>query len=79
MADFIISVILASGTQFFTSYDIGILGYVAGIILLYFSIIGELRFVDEESGLYNSGYLAYLFDMALAGKNDTRSALILEA
>ena len=75
----IISVILASGTQFFTSYDIGILGYVAGIILLYFSIIGELRFVDEESGLYNSGYLAYLFDMALAGKNDTRSALILEA
>ncbi len=74
----IVSVVLASGTQFFTSYDIGILGYVAGIILLYFSIIGELRFVDEETGLYNRGYLSYLFDMALAGKNDTHSALILE-
>ena len=30
----ILCVALASGTQFFTSYDIGILGYTAGIILL---------------------------------------------
>ena len=74
----IVSVLLASGTQFFTPYDIGILGYVAGITLLYFSMIGEFRFVDEESGLYNRGYLAYLFDMAMAGKNDTSSALVLE-
>ena len=75
----IISVIVASGTQFFTPYDIGILGYVAGLMLLHLSIAGEYRFVDEESGLYNRGYLAYLFDLALAGKNDTCSVLILEA
>ena len=74
----IISMVLAAGTQFFTPYDIGILGYVAGIVLLYASVASELRFMDEESGMYNKGYLAYLFDMALAGKNDTQSALILE-
>ena len=74
----ILCVALASGTQFFTSYDIGILGYTAGIILLYFSILGEYRFMDEESGMYNRGYLAHLFDLAMAGKSDTHSALILE-
>ncbi len=75
----ILSIVVASGSQFFTPYDIGILGFVMGITLLYFSTIGEIRFVDEESGLYNTGYLAYLFDLAVAGKNDTHSALILEA
>ena len=74
----IVSIALASSTQFFAPYDIGILGYVMGITLLYFSIIGEIRFVDEESGLYNKEYMNYLFDMALAGKNDPHSALILE-
>ena len=74
----IVSIALASSTQFFAPYDIGVLGYVTGITLLFFSVIGEIRFVDEESGLYNRAYMAYLFDMALAGKNDTRSALILE-
>ena len=74
----IVSVVLASGTQFFTPYDIGILGYVAGITLLCFSMFSEYRYVDEESGMYNRGYLAYLFDVALAGKSDTNSALILE-
>ncbi|MBQ6373865.1 MAG: serine/threonine-protein phosphatase [Clostridia bacterium] len=75
----ILSIILASGTQFFAPYDIGVLGQVTGLTLLYFSMIGELRFVDEGSQMYNRRYLAYLFDMALAGKNDTHSALILEA
>ena len=74
----IVCVVLASGTQFFTPYDIGILGYVAGIILLCFSMFGEYRYIDEESGMYNRGYLAYLFDLAIAGKGDTNSALILE-
>ena len=74
----IVSVLLASGTQFIAPYDIGILGYVIGITLLYFSLVSEIRFVDGESGLYNSGYMAYLFDMAIAGKNDFHSALILE-
>ena len=60
----IISMMLASGTQFFLPYDIGILGYVIGITLLYFSMISEIRYVDEESRLYNRGYLTYLFEMA---------------
>ena len=75
----IISIAVFSSAQFFAPYDIGILGYVIGITLLYFSMISEFRYVDEESGLYNTGYLAYLYDLALAGKNDTRSALVLEA
>ncbi len=75
----IVSVIIASGTQFFTPYDIGILGYMAGVTMLCFSIIGEYRLVDEESGLYHKGYLSYLFDMAAAGKSDIHSALLLQA
>ena len=74
----ILSILLASGTQLFAPYDIGILGYVIGIVLLCFSVIGEYRFVDEESGVYNRGYLTYLFDMAMAGKNNLRSVLIME-
>ena len=75
----IVSIALASSTQFFAPYDIGILGYVMGITMLYFSIIGEIRFVDEQTGLYNKEYLSYLFDTALAGKNDVHSALTIEA
>ena len=74
----IISILLASGTQLFAPYDIGILGYVIGIVLLSFSVISEYRFMDEESGVYSRGYLACLFDMALAGKNDIHSVLIME-
>ncbi len=73
-----ISVLLVACTRFFLPYDLGILGYVTGVSLLYFSMISEIRFVDEESELYNKGYLAYLYDMAVVGKNDAHSALILE-
>lgn len=75
----ILSVALAVSVQFFTPYQIDVLGFVIGVTLLYFSMVSEFRFVDEESGLYNRGYLAYLFDLALAGKNNERSALILDA
>ena len=44
----IVSIAVASGTQFFAPYDIGILGYVMGITLLYFSILGEIRFVLDK-------------------------------
>ena len=74
----IVSVFAALLPQFFTPYSTGIIGYVIGMTLLYFSMVTELRFVDVESGLYNTGYLAYLFDLAMAGKNDTHSALALE-
>ncbi len=74
----ILSIMFASGITVFTPYDTGILGYVIGIILLSFSLVGEFRFVDEGSGLFNRGYLPHLFNMALDGKIDIRSALILE-
>ena len=64
--------------QSFISYDIGVLGFVVGITLLYFSMVNEMHFVDEESGMYNRAYLGYLFDMALAGKSSISSAMILE-
>ena len=75
----VVFVVVASVPQFFTRYDIGILWFAVGVVLVYFSMISEIRFVDEESELYNRSYLAYLFDMAIAGKNEVRSALILEA
>ncbi len=75
----IVSILLASGTQLFAPYDIGILGYVIGLTLLYYTLIGENRFVDEESELYNKGFLLYLLDLALSGQYDARSALILNA
>ena len=78
-APIIVPVLLASSVQLFSPYDIGALGQAIGIFFLYFSIIGELRFVDEESGLYNRGYLIYLYDLALTGKADAQSAVILEA
>ena len=75
----LVSVTLASGTQFFTPYDIGILGYVSGIILLYYSMSISLHFMDTESELYNREYLAYLMSMAAAGTYNAQSALILDA
>ena len=75
----ILSVALAVSVQFFSPYQIDVLGFVIGVTLLYFSMASEFRYVDEESGLYNRGYLAYLFDLALAGKNNERSALIMDA
>lgn len=75
----IISVVLAYSVSLFTPYQIDVLGFVTGVTLLYFSMASEFRFVDEESGLYNRGYLAYLFDLAMAGKNNLRSALIIDA
>ena len=61
----ILSVSLAVSVQFFSPYQIDVLGFVIGVTLLYFSMVSEFRFVDEESGLYNRGYLAYLFDFLI--------------
>ena len=65
--------------QFFLPYQTDVLGFAIGALLLYFSMADELRFQDEESGLYNQGFLSFLFDRAMVEKNNTRSALILEA
>ena len=67
------------GLQFFLPYQADVLGFAMGALLLYFSMAEEILYLDEESGLYNSGLLSYLFNPATAGKNETRSALILEA
>ena len=74
----LLSIVFATGITVMTHYDVGILGYVIGIILLCFSLITQYRFEDRESGLYNRSYLAYLFNMALAGKSEFRSALMME-
>ena len=74
----LVAVILTTATQFFTPYNIGVLGFAIGMTLLYFSIINEERFMDEDSGLYNKGYLSYLTELAMSGKSNMRSALILE-
>ena len=76
----IVSFVMIGGlSQFFIKYDVGALGFAIGVTLFYFSLISEIRYVDEESGLYNRSYMSYLFDMALAGKSDVKSALVLEA
>ena len=75
----IMFILLAALPRFLPRYDAGALGLAAGVYLTYFSMIDEFRYLDEESGLYNRGYLACLLDMAVSGKNDVRFALLLEA
>ena len=74
----LLSVELGVVVQFFLPYQTDVLGFAIGATLLYFSMADELRYLDEESGLYNAGMLNYLADRALAGKDVTRSALIVE-
>ena len=70
---------LGVSVQFFLPFQTDALGFAIGAALLYFSMADELRYLDEESGLYNDNFLPYSFDRAVAGKNDTRSALVLKA
>ena len=70
---------LGVGVQFFLPYQTDVLGFAIGAALLYFSMADELRYLDEESGLYNDSFLPYSFDRAVAGKTNARSALVLEA
>lgn len=75
----IISVFVALIPQYLTPFGTGIMGFVVGITLLYFSMVDEFRYLDEESQFYNRRFLSFVFDRTLAGKNDKRSALIVEA
>ena len=75
----VIPVALGVSVQFFLPYQADVLGFAIGALLLYFSMSDEIRFQDEESGLYNVKLLAHIVDPALAGKHEVRSALILEA
>ena len=75
----LLPVVLGVAVQFYIPIQTDVLGFAIGAALLYVSMADEIRFLDEESGLYNRGFLALLFDLTLAGKTDTHSALILEA
>ena len=78
VAPMIIPVFLGVTVQFFLPYQTDVLGFSIGMVLLYFSMTDELRFIDDESGLYNSGLLTYIFDHAFNRKNQVRSALSIE-
>ena len=56
-----------------------VLGLCIGIILLYFSMADEFRFLDKESQLYNRRFLSYLIAESMRGKKIINSALVLEA
>lgn len=75
----IVMITLSGLAQFVIRYDLTCLGEAACALMLYFSMIGEYRFVDDRSGLYNRGYLTYLTEAAMNGKAEIRGALILEA
>ena len=64
--------------QFFLPCQADFLGFAIGALLTYTYMAEMLDCLDEESGLYNKRFLTYLFDRAMAGRNDTRSVLILE-
>ncbi len=70
--------IIAVLPQYFTPYNTGISGYVVGAMLVYFSIISENYYLDEESGLYNKKFLTLLVNTAAKEKKRARSALLLE-
>ena len=74
----ILSVVLAISLKFFLPYEIDILGFVIGLALLYFSMISEFRFIDEESGMFSKRYLTNIMDIALSDQRVFRSALIFE-
>ena len=74
----LLPVVLGTALQFFLPYQTDILGFAVGALLLYSSMAQEIRCQDEESGMYNKNFLAYLCDLVLAGRSKVHSALILE-
>ena len=75
----IISIVVALIPQYFSPYGTGILGFVGGLTLLYFSMVDEFRYLDEESGLYNKSFLSFFSDQTLSEKIHANSALIMES
>ena len=74
----LVPIIFGMTTKYLIPCEADVLGFAIGIMLLYSTIMDEIRCLDEESGLYNKNFLAYLIDLSLSGKYDARSALILE-
>ncbi|MCR4764242.1 MAG: PP2C family protein-serine/threonine phosphatase [Lachnospiraceae bacterium] len=59
-------------------YQADVLGFAVGAMLVYLSMAEELLYLDPESGMYNSRFLNYLCDLAMIGRFDARSAMVLE-
>ena len=74
----LLPIVLGTALQFFFPYQADILGFAVGALLLYSSMAQEIRCQDEESGMYNKNFLAYLCDLVLADRSKVHSALILE-
>ena len=73
-----LSIAVGASVRFFLACQADVLGYSIGVLLVYLSMAEELRCLDPDSGLYNLSFLSYLFDLAMAGKYDAHSALVLE-
>ena len=71
-------VVAGTAVEYFFSCEADVLGFATGALLAYLSMAEEIHYLDHESGLYNPSFLSYLFDLAMAGKYDARSALVLE-
>lgn len=78
VAPMIVSLLAFILPQFFTPYNTGIIGHVIGLTFLYISLVSELRFIDDESGLYNKNFMTFMYDMAIAEKDDFHSVIKLE-
>ena len=74
----LVPVVSGLSVQYFFPCEADALGYSIGAVMLFFAMADEVRFLDEESGLYNRNFLAYLFDLSMTGTSNARSALILE-
>ena len=75
---FFIPVFLGWVLQDVFDWGFSALGSTMGVVLIYTSIIAELRYMDPEMGLYNMDFVGYL--KKLIGKNlyDPGSAMIFK-
>ena len=67
---------LGVAAQFLLPFQADVLGFAIGALLFYLSMADELRYLDDESGMYNLAFMSFFFDHTAA--DDTRSALILQ-
>ena len=72
----VLPVVLGVAIQFFLSFQADVLGFAIGALLFYLSMADELRYLDDESGMYNLAFMSFFFDHTVA--DDIRSALILQ-
>ena len=62
----------------FTGLNLRALGSALGVLLLYISTDGRRRYVDEETGLYNTSYIDYLKNLSGRDRFEPKSALVYD-